>query len=61
MVNTSSIFITGVPAGEERDNGIEAVFKEILAENFQKMMKISSHRIKNFYKTEARLIQRKHV
>lgn len=42
MLNTSSIFITGVPAGEERDNGIEAVFKEILAENFQKMMKTSN-------------------
>lgn len=37
MVKTSNIFVIGLPDGEERDNQIEVIFKEIyLLRIFQK-------------------------
>lgn len=38
MVKTSSMIVIGVPDGEERDNGLKVIFKE-MAENCPKMMK----------------------
>ena len=31
--------IVGIPEGEERENGLENVFKEIIAENFPNLKK----------------------
>ena len=33
-----SIFVIGIPEGEERENGGEEIFEEILSENFPKVM-----------------------
>lgn len=38
MVKTYSMIVIGVPDGEERDNGLEVIFKE-MDENCPKMMK----------------------
>ena len=35
----SNLCIIGVPEGEERENGLEYVFKEIIAENFPNLKK----------------------
>ena len=35
----TNIHITGVPEGEERDNGAERLFEEIIAENFPNLGK----------------------
>lgn len=43
----SNIRLTEVPEGEQKENGAEVIFEEIMAEIFPEMMKTSTHRIKN--------------
>ena len=57
-VRQPNIHLIGTMEGKDRNNGVEAVFQEILSENFQNLWKISSHRFKKDYKCHARLIHR---
>lgn len=40
MVERYNIFVTGLSKEEERENGPEAIFEEIQAENLSKLMKL---------------------
>lgn len=46
--NKSNILILGIQ-GEENKNKAETIFREIMSENFTKMLKILSHRFKKFH------------
>lgn len=50
----SLIHVIGIPEGEERQKGTEAIFKELLTENFQTLIKkISNFKFKNPYESQA--------
>ena len=38
-IEHDNLRIVGIPEGEERENGLENVFKEIIAENFPNLKK----------------------
>ena len=38
-IEHDNLRIVGIPEGEERENGLEYVFKEIIAENFPNLKK----------------------
>lgn len=39
-IKQTNICIKGVPEGEERENGAEGIFEEIIAENISNLMEI---------------------
>lgn len=43
----SNIRLTGVPKGEQKENGEEVILEEIMAEIFPELMKTLIHRITN--------------
>ena len=55
-VRRSNMFLVGVPEERKRKNGKETIFKEIMAENFSKLMKDIMPQIQegNKFQTEIR-------
>ena len=54
----NNIHITGIPEGEEEEQGIGDLFEKVMMENFPNLMREISHKSKTLKESHARRTQR---
>ena len=50
----SNIHVTGIPGGEEEEQGIENLFEKVMMENFPNLMKEKVHKSRKHRESQAR-------